>query len=407
MRLAKWLVATTIVISAITVNPQVGWAQVNPPREDAAETPSLSVTHFAVGLKNAIKRVFGRPPEFLSPVPMRMSAGINPHPEPIFDNRRPPGNSANIDEAPNRATATSPTEPPPFSPSSKSTGRVLGEKIDGISHEVREWSSDTNLLFALLIILVLVGLATLKLGAGFLKRKRRKAPVTTLASLAFAAVLLTGRASQAHATMTSSSFKIIDEAVSQGGGTATSGSFKLNQAIGQEFQETKTSASYKIYEGIMHYTGTLSITCSSSVSIPNVTPGTPQNNTDTCVITTDSANGYTLYTYENKDLENTGSAGTYITPSGLGSGSSPTPWNTGTDVGLGLSLSGASVQSKWDNGGNFASFVSGAAEEINTHASAVAGGTNVVITYQLDVTGSQLTGTYSNEVYYYVTTSFF
>lgn len=187
----------------------------------------------------------------------------------------------------------------------------------------------------------------------------------------------------------------------------TSGSYKLNQAIGQEFQDRKTGSSYKIYEGIMYYSGTLTITCGASVSIPAVTPGTPRNKTDICTITTESANGYKLYTYENKDLEHTTQAGTYITPSGLGSYGSPSPWDTGTDVGLGFSLSGTSAEAKWNAGGNFSSFVSGTAGLINNYASACGQGTNLTVTYQLDVGTYQRSGNYSNEVYYYVTTNWF
>ena len=216
-----------------------------------------------------------------------------------------------------------------------------------------------------------------------------------------------GSSVRAYSEMTGSSFKIKDAALDTGGGVGTSGSYKLNQAIGQEFQGKKTGSNYKIYEGIMYYFGSLSIVCGSSVSIPAVSPGTPRSISDVCTITTDSANGYELYTYEDKDLEHTESAGTYIVPSSLGSYASPSPWDNGTDVGLGFSLNGASAEAKWNNGGNFSSFVSGSAGLINNYSSASAGGTNLTVTYQLDVTSTQRSGGYSNEVYYYVTTNWF
>ena len=212
---------------------------------------------------------------------------------------------------------------------------------------------------------------------------------------------------QAYSEMTGANFKIKDSALDTGGGVGTSGSYKLRQAIGQEFQDKKTGSNYNIYEGIMYYPGGISIVCGISVSIPAVTPGAPQNTTDICTITTESANGYKLYTYENKDLEHTGTAGVYITPSGLGSYASPTPWDTGTDVGLGLSFSGVSAEAKWNSGSNFSSFVSGTAGLINNYSSACAQGTNLTVTYQLDVVASQRSGSYQNEVYYYVTTNWF
>jgi len=237
-----------------------------------------------------------------------------------------------------------------------------------------------------------------------------------LLTWAFCLLLLTGMlvlggflgsAVRAYSEMTGSNFKIKDPALDVGGGVGTSGSYKLNQALGQEFQNRKTGSNYKIYEGIMYYPGTLSISCGTSVNIPEVTPGSPQNITDICTITTDSANGYQLYAYENKDLEHNDSPGTYITPSGLGSYDNPTPWDTGTDVGLGFSLSGTSAEAKWNSGGNFSSFVSGTAGLVNNYSSASAQGTNLTVIYQLDVAGSQMSGSYSNEVYYYVTTNWF
>ena len=212
---------------------------------------------------------------------------------------------------------------------------------------------------------------------------------------------------RAYSEMTGANFKIKDPALDAGGGIGTSGSYSLDQAIGQEFQGKKTGSNYKIYEGVMYYPGTLSIVCGSSVSIPPVSAGTPQSTTDVCTITTESANGYKLYTYENKDLEHTTEAGTYITPLGLGSYNNPTPWDTGTDVGLGFSLSGASAEAKWNSGANFSSFVSGTAGLINNYSSACAQGTNLTVTYQLDVAASQRSGSYQNEVYYYVTTNWF
>jgi len=243
-----------------------------------------------------------------------------------------------------------------------------------------------------------------------------KRPTTSEFAWGFWAVVLmgalvwghsSGSSVRAYTEMTGASFKIKDNAIDTGGGVGTSGNYKLEQALGQEFSEKKTGSSYKIYEGIMYYPGTLSIVCGSSVTIPAVSAGTPQNNTDTCTVTTDSANGYKLYTYENKDLEHTTSAGTYITPVSLGNYAAPIPWDTGNDTGLGFSLNGASVEAKWASGSNFSSFVSGAAGEINSCSSAYAGGTNLIVTYQLDVVAAQRSGNYQNEVYYYITTSWF
>ncbi|MEA2020796.1 MAG: hypothetical protein U9M98_03755 [Patescibacteria group bacterium] len=216
-----------------------------------------------------------------------------------------------------------------------------------------------------------------------------------------------GAGVRAYSEMTGSSFKIKDSALDSGGGVSDSASYKMNQAVGQEFQGKKTGSNYNIYEGIMYYPGSITLVCGSSVSIPEVTAGTPQHETDTCTITTESANGYSLYTSKNHNLEHNNDAGTYIEPTSLGSYSSPEPWDTGTDVGLGLSLNGTSAEPKWADGSNFTSIINGTAEVINNYSSAVAQGTNLIMIYQLDVTATQKSGEYSNEVYHYVTTNWF
>ncbi len=212
---------------------------------------------------------------------------------------------------------------------------------------------------------------------------------------------------RAYSEMTGSSFKIKDSALDVGGGISSSTSYEMNQAIGQEFQDKKTGSSYKIYEGIMYYPGSITIVCGDSVSIPTVTAGTPQHETDTCTITTESANGYSLYTSKDHNLEHNNDSGTYIEPVSLGSYEAPEPWDTGTDAGLGLSLNGTSAEPKWADGSNFTSIISGTAEVLNNYSSAVAQGTNLIMIYQLDVTATQKSGEYSNEVYHYVTTNWF
>lgn len=158
----------------------------------------------------------------------------------------------------------------------------------------------------------------------------------------------------------------------------------------------------------MYYQGIISLVCAdATVNIPQVTSGTPQSTTSTCTVTTDSATGYLLYASENKDLEHTTKAGTYITPANLGSYAAPTPWSTATSLGLGFSLSGASVQSKWNSGGNYSSYVSATPGQINSYASAAAGGATITVTYKLDVTGSQEGGVYNNVVSYYATAVIF
>jgi len=206
----------------------------------------------------------------------------------------------------------------------------------------------------------------------------------------------------------STNYKIKTPTLDEAGQDKSSTHYKLGASVGQTAQGYSSSTNYKLYAGFQYYGGALlvlSITCNSSVNIPAVAPGTPQAANNNCTVVTNSTAGYTLYTWENNDLTRTSPPTQTISASNLGSYSAPTSWLTGTTTGLGFSLSGSTVQSKWATGANFSSFETSSAAA-NIYTSPLSGGsTTFVSPYKLDTTTSQLTGTYQNEVYYYVTGS--
>jgi len=207
---------------------------------------------------------------------------------------------------------------------------------------------------------------------------------------------------------TSSSFKVLTPTLDESGPSKSSGSFGLGDSVGQTFQGKSESGSYIVYAGFQYYGNvllTLSIACSNAVNIPGVDPGTPQSATDTCTVNTNSTNGYTLYTWQDNDLTRTSPPAESIAASGLGSYSAPEPWDAGTDTGLGFSLSGPTVETRWNNGANFSSFVTTPAAA-NSYGSQLSGAsTNIVVTYQFDAPLDKPSGTYQNQVNYYVTGS--
>ena len=206
----------------------------------------------------------------------------------------------------------------------------------------------------------------------------------------------------------SANYKVKTPTLDEAGPDKSSSNYKLGDSVGQTAQGYADSANYKLYAGFQYYGGallTLSISCDSSVAIPAVTPGAPQSANNSCTITTNSTSGYTLYTWENNDLTRTSPPTQTIAAASLGSYGVPTPWSTGTTTGLGFSLSGSTIQAKWASGANFSSFETSSAAA-STYGSALSGGSaSVVSPLKLDTAATQVTGTYSNEIYYYITGS--
>lgn len=404
-------------------------AQVNPPKQEAKASEGFSLTKTLNNLWTSILDwlTHGPRPQIISPVPLGEIKGVNPQPLPLLEDPsgtypyQAQGENYKLSYTFGSGGISTPTKteeeeespPPKKSPSetAKSTGEAIGKKVDQTTSEIKGWAEDTNVMTMLIFLGLGVAATLIFLIVKFLFKKltRRK---TIMAAGLLILVTLTLKApptpASAYSTMNSASYQLQDYDLTQGGGKGTSNSYILQEAVGQAFQGSKSGAAYIIYEGIMYYSGILSLVCAdATVNIPQVTPGTPQSTTSTCTVTTDSATGYLLYASENKDLEHTTKPGTYITPANLGSYAAPTPWSTASSLGLGFSLSGSSVQSKWNSGGNYSSFVSASPGQINSYASAAAGGATITFTYKLDVNAGQSGGAYSNTVSYYATAVLF
>lgn len=404
-------------------------AQVNPPKQEAKASEGFSLTKTLHDLWTSILDFLTHGPrsQVISPVPLGEVKGVNPQPLPLIEGPaesypyQAQGENYKLSYTFGVGGVSTPTkteeeeEAPPQKKSppeiAKSPGETIGKKVDQTAKEINGWAQDTNVMTMLIFggLGVVTGIIYLliKLLLGKL-RKRKTIVAAGLLILTALTLKVSPTPASAYSTMNSASYQLQDYDLTQGGGKGTSNSYILQEAVGQAFQGSKSGSAYIIYEGIMYYSGILSLVCAdATVNIPQVTPGTPQSTTSTCTVTTDSATGYLLYASENKDLEHTTQAGTYITPANLGSYAAPTSWSTATSLGLGFSLSGASVQAKWNSGGNYSSFVSASPGEINSYASAAAGGASLTFTYKLDVNNSQQGGTYSNAVSYYATAVLF
>lgn len=224
--------------------------------------------------------------------------------------------------------------------------------------------------------------------------------------LVLALVLTLTNQARAQVEQTSGSYKVKTPTLDESGPSKTSGSFRLGDSVGQTFQGKSTSLSYNIYAGFQYYGEallTISISCGSAVNIPAVNPGTPQSAADTCTVNTNSTSGYTLYTWEDNDPTRTSPPTQTIPAVSLGTYNAPAPWVNGASQGLGFSLSGTTVEAKWWSGSNFSSFVTAPAAA-NTYSSPLPGATtSVYVTYKFDAPVTKPSGTYRNQVFYYVT----
>ena len=149
-----------------------------------------------------------------------------------------------------------------------------------------------------------------------------------------------------------------------------------------------------------------SITAGDSIPFGNLTPGTPINpatSTDTSV-TTNSANGYTLKIHDgsgtNSTLRHTDTT-TWIADY-AGTIATPTSW-TGTGLGFCL-FEGTNKDAKWGTGTT-------AQDALNKYAGVPAAATEIMaktgyketadvakIAWEVDVPGTQKTGSYSSPV---------
>jgi len=143
------------------------------------------------------------------------------------------------------------------------------------------------------------------------------------------------------------------------------------------------------------------------LSVPS--PGSDAYDSNEIVVDTSAQNGYKLYAGQTKQLEHTADAGVYITEANMGGQDDPFPYTSST-TGLAFSLSGTPAESLWNAAAgsvdcNYSSFTSGSGVEVNNYASYSASNTTVTVLYRLDVTASQRSGTYQNNVTWYAVTN--
>ena len=153
----------------------------------------------------------------------------------------------------------------------------------------------------------------------------------------------------------------------------------------------------------------ISISCTNTVDLGNVTPGTPSSSSGDVTVTSNSLEGWKLYNYADNYMTKSGAPAQSIASVPSGTPAAPDPWTATSDFGLGFSLSGPINDAVWHDGGglyNYASFTttSANAQLVNNYTTWSNQAENLTVLYVLNVASAQLTGTYQAKVSWFAVT---
>jgi hypothetical protein len=200
------------------------------------------------------------------------------------------------------------------------------------------------------------------------------------------------------ASFNSTNFSINGNIGDSMAGGQTSTNYQLTSAGGESIAGQSASSSYKLGQGYAaQLEKSLELTVSSGTfALGSLTPGTPVTSDVTVSVLTD-APGYGVAVQQDGPLTSGSNTITGIS----GSVGSPAAWSNGTTKGLGFTLLSASatpLDAKWGTGSAFAAYPS-SATTIYSRTGFSGGATdNLVVRTKLDVTASQPTGNYANQV---------
>ncbi|TSC92744.1 MAG: Uncharacterized protein CEN91_373 [Candidatus Berkelbacteria bacterium Licking1014_85] len=198
----------------------------------------------------------------------------------------------------------------------------------------------------------------------------------------------------------SSSYQIPQFQLPNFGGSSSSSNYKLESASGP-MVGVSSSSSYGLDMGFPSVTGgTISISLdSNSVNIGQLTPGTPISGQTSATVATDALAGYNLAIEKNQLITHTDLSTTVADVSATIA--SPAPWS-GTGFGFTVS-SGTSLEAKWGSGSNYALIPTQTATTAHSVVQAITAPDATVVSYKLDTSVAQKSGSYSTLVSFVAT----
>jgi hypothetical protein len=192
----------------------------------------------------------------------------------------------------------------------------------------------------------------------------------------------------------------VDNVGFSGGEPIDDGAYRLMDTIGEPIVGVGTGSSYQSQDGFWYMVNsTISLVLDSNTEdLGTVTAGTPNTGNTVATVTTDAPGGYDLLISQDHDMTHTVDGTTTINAY-AGTIASPTAWS---GTGLGFTVTdGADVEAKWGTNPNYNyAAIPGTDTIFHEKTGFTSGGDDTTIGYQVDVPGSQKSGTYTNTVTY-------
>lgn len=215
----------------------------------------------------------------------------------------------------------------------------------------------------------------------------------------------------------SSSFRIQMGTINIGGGNKTGGGFKLSDTIGQTAQGQFDVAGYRVRAGFQYIHSVIPFTFTVdkiSVNFGSILPATFYTDTNVLTVHAGGAFGYSVKAIENQPLtrssDSTTIANTTCDTGSPCSTSNATPWTSTSAYGFGYNLSGDDVDTAdFVDSTYFRPFPANSlAEDPVTvmNKSGVTRTSTATVTYKINISAVQATGTYYNIIQYIALPSF-
>jgi hypothetical protein len=217
----------------------------------------------------------------------------------------------------------------------------------------------------------------------------------------------------------SSTFEIQMSTINITGGrkSNTLGTIKLNDTVGQTFQGRFNGSGFVIQAGFQYISSIVPFSFKISdldISFSNIIPGTPQLDSNTLTVTTGSAFGYSVKAIEDHPLRLIESPTTAIPDTSCNLTTTCTStdaniWDDNTRTGFGYNMYGADVDlGDFADSTYYRPFPIQNIEDPATVMSKTKMATSsaAIVTYKLNIDGSQAAGTYQNSIQFIAIPSF-
>lgn len=233
----------------------------------------------------------------------------------------------------------------------------------------------------------------------------------SLISLFFASL---GSNVLAQERIESSHFRIVFPNFNSGAGIPTSANYNLNTTLGQNAPGLFSSTGYRLKAGFQYISSIIPFSFSVSdiqINFGTITPLTPSTDTSTLIVSAGGAGGYIVKASENHPLKTFDTLDTIVDTlcDTTCSETLAASWTSASKYGFGFNMTGDDIPADFTNSNYFRQFADrDSAENPATIMSSVNVGRDrtATITYKVNVSGVQPSGTYQNIIMFSAIPSF-